>query len=352
MPPYALPGTEVGPRRARILGAAAVLLAVAGLIGWRVMPENRPADEMRVALLVDRIGEGIAPGTDVRLDGVRVGSVGAIDVIGSGRERIRLVLRGSQLFGLTSALSVDYAPGNLFGISALDLRSGAGGPALADGSIVDLTDRDSGRVQDATLAALLKSTGQLTDRVLTPKLVELLSKASRDLSAFTPLLQALGATARAFAETQQLPPSVLLDQFGSTLTGLPPMLTGGLAVLQADYTNQYLKSPEHLQRFGRLWTDVQNQLLPVATQTLSTAQQYFAGTLPVLSAILDQVSASIGTPERSAEQLSELLTRLGAAFHDTPAGPVLDARVDLEVVPGLAAPLAALLGQRPVTGGR
>ncbi|WP_280346322.1 mammalian cell entry protein [Nocardia neocaledoniensis] len=348
MPAYTLPGTEVGPRRARLLGVLAVVVAVLGLAVWRVVPADRPADEIRVALLVGQVGAGVGPGTDVRLDGVHVGSVETIDFAGRGTQRIGLTLRGSQLFGLSDALSVDYAPGSLFGISAVELHPGAGGVALVEGATVDLTGRDAERVRDATLSALLTSTGALADQVLTPKLAELLGTVSRDLAAFAPLLAAIGATVRSFTETQLLPPSLLFDQFGSALTGLPPMLTGSLTLLYADYTNEYLSTPEHLEKFGRMFSDIQYQLLPTVTELLTTSRQHFGGLLPMASLVLDQLSGSVSTPERTGRQLGELLDRLDSAFVDTPQGPVLRAAVDLDGVPGLAAPLAAVLGQ----GGR
>ncbi|WP_405494112.1 MlaD family protein [Nocardia sp. NBC_00511] len=342
MPAYALPGTEVGPRRARVLGACAIVLTVLGVTAWRVLPEREDPADLHVALLVSQVGEGVAAGTDVRLDGVQVGSVGGIESAGAAGQRIELRLNRSQLFGLTNSMTVDYVPGNLFGISAVELHPNAGGSALTDGTTVDLT-ADPGGVRDATLAALLKSTGRLTGEVLTPELSDVLAKVSHDVSAFTPLLRALGATARAFAETQQLPPDLLFDRFGSVLTGLPPILTGGIDVLHASYANSYLQTPEHLARFGQMWSDVQNQLLPVATGMLALSRGYFAGLLPLGTLLLDQLSGSISTPEQSAQQLSELLTRLTDAFHETPDGPELNLAVELDVAPGLAGPLADLL---------
>lgn len=246
MPAYALPGTEVAPRRARILGVVAVVLVIAAVVVWRVVPNSEPAGQIRVALITAQVGEGVAPGTDVRLDGVRVGSVASIDRLGSRGQRITVSLQGSQLFGLTDELSVDYVTGNLFGISAVDLHSGGGGALLTDGSIVDLTGRNAGRLRDATLSALLESTGGLTADVLTPKLAALLATAARDVRALSPMLQAIGTTVRSFTDTQQLPTSLLFDRFGSTLDGVPAALTGGLAVLRSAYTNQYLSTPEHM----------------------------------------------------------------------------------------------------------
>ncbi|WP_156910485.1 hypothetical protein [Nocardia mangyaensis] len=344
MPAYTLPGTEVGPLRSRVLGTLAVVLTLLGVLVWQVVPDSVPADQIRVALLVGEVGAGVGEGTDVRLDGVRVGSVSAIDSAGGSGQRIELTLNGSELFGLTSALRVDYAPGNLFGISAIELHSAAGGAVLADGSIVDLTDSEADRVHDATLSALLKSTGQLTDEVLTPKLVELLGTLSRDLTAFTPLLEAIGATARSYAETRQLPPSLLFEQFGSALTGLPPMLTGALTLLYAEYTNKYLAVPDQLRRFSEMFAGIQYELLPTVTELLTTSERHFGEILPMISLVLDRLAASVSTPQRSTQQLSELLTRLDTAFRDTPDGPVLTARIELDVVPGLAGPLAAMLG--------
>ncbi|MFF3568681.1 MlaD family protein [Nocardia jiangxiensis] len=352
MPAYALPGTEVGPCRARTLGISAVVLVLLVLIVWRVVPDSPPADEIHVALITDRVGEGIADGTDVRLDGVRVGSVNSVAIAGQGRQRIELNLLRSQLFGLTDALTVDYAPGNLFGITALQLNSARGGTTLANGTTVDLTGRKADRVSDATLAALLDSTGTLTSDVLTPKLAQLLNTMSRDISAFTPLMQAIGTTARSFTETQRLPPSFLLTQFGSALDGVPPMLSGAAVLLHSDLTNTQLRTSAELTRFTQMFGGVQNQLLPVVTQTFGISDHYFGGFIPLGSLILDQVSGSVGTPARSGEQLRELLARLDAAFHDSPSGPVLNTRVELDTVPGLAAPLAAALSHRPTAGAR
>ncbi|MEU0539903.1 MlaD family protein [Nocardia sp. NPDC005978] len=344
MPEYTLPGTEVGPRRARILGICAVAIALVAGAAWRVAPESAPADGIDVALVVGYVGEGIGPGTDVRLDGVRVGSVTTIEFARAGQRRIELSLQRSQLFGLTTGLAVDYVPGNLFGISALELHPEGAGAALEDGSTVDLTGGNADRLRDATLAALLNSTGDLTQQVLTPQLTELLHKFSRDLGAFTPLLQAIGTTARSYVETAQRPSAELFDRYGAALAGVPPMVTGGLTVLHASYANGYLSEEEHIAKFAYMWPSVQNELLPAVTALFGTARPYFGGLLPVLTMVLDRISAAVPDPQGAGAQSSELLDRLARGFRPGPDGPVLDVRIDLDLVPGLAAPLAAATG--------
>lgn len=351
MPVYGLPGSEVGPLKARLLGVCAVALALIAAGVWRVLPDAESVEDIDVVLIVGYVGDGIGPGTDVRLDGVRVGSVSGIDFAGQGRRQIELNLVRSQLFGLTSALSIDYVPGNLFGISALEVHPDAGGVILADGSTVDLTEGRADRVRDATLASLLSYTGELTEDVLTPRLTELLHTVARDLGAFTPLMQAIGTTVRSYTETAQLPPSVLFDRYGAALAGVPPMLSGGLTVLHASYRNGYLAEQEHLDKFGYMWPSIQNELLPAVTALFGTARPYFGGLLPIVTMLLDRVSGSVSDPTGSATQLSELMDRLDRAFRDGPNGPVLDARVELDLVPGLAGPLSALVDQLPAGGG-
>ncbi|WP_067814536.1 MlaD family protein [Nocardia inohanensis] len=351
MPEYALSGTEVGPRRARILGACALAVVTLFTLGARILPDSAPADRITVVLLVGQVGEGVGAGTDVRLDGVRVGAVRGIDFAGQGRRKLELSLLRSQLFGLSDSLAVDFAPANLFGVSAIELHTGTGGAALSDGSVVDLTGAGADRLRDATLAALLNSTGELTRGVLTPQLAQLLSKFARDLDAFTPLLQAIGTTARSYADTRELPPSVLFERSGAALAGVAPMLTGSLTLLYASYNNGYLRDEEHIAKFAQLWPGVQNELLPVVTQLFGTAEPYFSGLLPIVTVVLDRVTGSVSDPVRSAGELRELLRRLDAAFRAGPDGPVLRTQVELDPVPGLSAPLAAGLGGLPTAGG-
>ncbi|MFR9749842.1 MlaD family protein [Nocardia sp. 004] len=351
MPAYTLPGTEVGPRRARILGTGVLVVAILIAVIWRFVPDSAAAERIGIALVVSYVGEGIGPGTEIRLDGVRVGTVDTIDFAGRDRRRLTLSLDRSQLFGLTTGLKVDYVPGNLFGVSALELHPDTGGDTLVDGATIDLTGQNSSRVRDATLASLVNSTGDLTAQVLTPQLAQLLNTSARDLDAFTPLLQAIGTTVRAYTETRQMPPSQLFDSFGTALSGIPPMLTGALTLLYASYDNGYLREDAHIQKFAQLWPNVQNQLLPALTQLFGTAEPYFSELLPIATVVLDRISGSVSDLMGSNGQLRDLLDRLDAAFRDGPSGPVLHTRVELDLVPGSTIPLAGVVGTNPVAGG-
>jgi ABC-type transporter Mla subunit MlaD len=99
------------------------------LAAWQLVPALGHSDTLSVTLLTDRVGAGIQAGDAVRLDGVKVGSIDSIDTDDSVRQRISLRLDRGELTGVTDALNVDYAPGNLFGVSGRCCPPPAGGPS-------------------------------------------------------------------------------------------------------------------------------------------------------------------------------------------------------------------------------
>ncbi|PXX58454.1 ABC-type transporter Mla subunit MlaD [Nocardia tenerifensis] len=337
MPAFGLPGVATDARLSRRIGIVVVAVAVLMLIGWRMLP-SRNDGTLSVAVLTDKVGTGLKTGNNVRLDGVAVGRVSAIESAGQ-RQRITLTLHRDQLFGLTDAFGVDYVPGNLFGVAEIALERGPGGAALADGAVVDLTGARAGQVRDATISTLLRSVGTFSNEVLSPELISILDRISSGTSAFTPLIEAVVASVRAIAETQRLPSSFLLGQYGATLAGLPSTTHGLLGLLSTAYDAEYLRSPENLARFDASTQMIVTEFIPALATVLSTAETHFADTVSTLVPVLAMLTRTVPDPARSGVELGELLRRLGAALPDTADGPVLNLAVDLRGVPGLAVPL-------------
>lgn len=337
MPAYGLPGVATDARLSRRIGIIVVTVAALVLTGWRMLP-SRDDGTLSVAVLTDKVGTGLKTGNDVRLDGVAVGRVEAIEPSGQ-RQRITLTLHRDQLFGLTDAFGVDYVPGNLFGVAEIALERGSGGATLADGAVVDLTGARADQVRDATISTLLRSVGTFSNEVLTPDLISILDRISSGTSAFTPLVEAIVATVRAVADTQRLPSSFLLGQYGATLAGLPSTTHGLLGLLSTAYDAEYLRSPENLAKFDASTQMIVTEFIPALANVLSTAETHFADTVNTLVPVLSMLSHTVSDPARSSAELGELLRRLGVAMPDTGNGPVLNLAVDLRGVPGLAVPL-------------
>lgn len=337
MPGYGIPGVAVGPRAARRTGVALTTVAAVLTAGWFTMPRNGDGHTLSVTLLTEHIGTGVETGNDVRVDGIRIGTIAHIEPAGQGRQRISLALDRAQSGGLTDALSVDYAPGNLFGVSEIELRAGVGGTALADGSVVDLTGPAATRATDATISTLLGATGRLATEVLTPQLISVLNTIARDTRMFTPILQALVVSVQSIADTQRLPSSYLLQQYGQTLQGLPLTIDGLLRLLNAPFTNEYFQQDAHIGKFnagiGLLKDDIINALNAV----LTTSRTHLAEYPGLFGPLLHAVAGTVPDPQRSGAELTQLLQRLGSAMPDTPDGPVLRVQVDVGAFPVLAA---------------
>ncbi|MEV0341826.1 MlaD family protein [Nocardia sp. NPDC050713] len=318
-------------------------------------PTGSDPDRLSVTLLTEHVGEGVGAGVDVRLAGVRVGTVDSVELAGVGRQRIQLALNRSQLPGLTDTLGVAYAPANLFGISEIVLRPGEGGAALTDDVVVDLTGDNADRTTDATISSLLHAFGQFTGDVLTPQLAELLSEINVGVKAFTPLLQAVLVTAQSIAETQRVPVPFLFDQFGSAMKGAPYTLNGAIELLYSFYSNEFMADPAAQRRFDDTFAMLKNDLLPTLDHTLAIGKQHFSGHVTMLAPLLETLAASVAAPARTGSELGVLLDRLDRSLHDTPSGPVLDVDVDLRGVPALATPLFGTAGppapSAPLDGG-
>ncbi|WP_040807911.1 MlaD family protein [Nocardia concava] len=337
MPVFGLPGAAITEKTARRTGLLALVAAVAMAAAWTGVQSARVDDRMRVTLRTEQIGDGIVTGARVRLDGVNIGEVTGIDSAGDGQQRITLRLDKSQLSGLTDTLALDYAPSNLFGISEVELRRGQGGVVLRDGENVDLTGASAARVTNATLGTLIRSLGQTTDQVLTPRLAELLTTLATDAKAFTPILEAIVMLGRVVAETQRYDPSFLIGRYASTLHGT------------ADFAGATVDLLDHINNIEVLRTDqplfdsgvalLAEQMFPAITNLGYTGERYYTGYADMLTPLLNVTAQMVPTPQRSSAELRTLLERIDNAFVDTPDGPVLRLELTLRGFPVLAAPL-------------
>lgn len=342
MPAYGLPGVATGPRRARRIGIVLLVCVVAVTAGWRVGSPMRTDDTVRIQLHTSSVGDGVIPGAEVLLHGVKVGNVATIASAPEGSQLLTLSLQPSKLRGLTDSLDIDYAPSNLFGISAVVLKRRDGGTPLRTGQVLDLLA--AGRITDATLGNLLRELSQTSTDVLTPQLTDLVNQAAGDLKAFTPTLQAVVSVSRAIADTQRYPSSFLTEQYGSFVGGTAKFVDGTIKLIDQVYHIDVLRNDR--ERFDTGVSLVVDQLFPMISDLGWTLHKY-GGNLDSTTTALHQLSLMNPDPDRTREGLSELLKRLDGMFTATPDGPEMNipVTVALQGVPGLAQPL--LGGQIP-----
>ncbi|MFF3227954.1 MlaD family protein [Nocardia suismassiliense] len=334
MPKYGLPGVAVDKQRSRLVGLVAVAVIVAVVAILVVQRELRTDDGMHISLHTEQVGDGILAGTPVRVDGVQVGTVTGVDPAERGTQRIGLRLDRSQLHGIDDSMRVDYAPANLFGISEIELRRGAGGSALRDDSVLDLTGANSAAIFDATMGSMLRSLSASGDSVLTPQMATVISQVSHDMKAFTPLAQAIIQAAQIVTDNQRMPFSELAAALGPAFYGAGNF--AGANEVMVDMIRNIPRLQSNRESFDagvRMHTDT---LLPGIANLGTALGNDLSGVTDMLAPVLTLLAQMVPQPRQSGADLTELLRRLRAAMPDTPNGPVLNAEIDLSGMPVLA----------------
>ncbi|MFI1917500.1 MlaD family protein [Nocardia sp. NPDC020380] len=337
MPSYGMPGVAVDRKRAMTVGTVALALVVAVLAAWCVYHSVKTEDGMAISLRTEQIGDGVLVGTDVRANGVVVGKVTDITPDQHGTQRISMRLDDSRLFGLDDSLQVDYAPANLFGISEVELRKGAGGSPLRAGTVIDLTGGRAKDVYDATMGSILRSMSQVGGSVLTPQMASVIAQAAADTQALTPLAQALITAQRTITNNQKMPMSELMGNLGPAFDGGGQF--AGATVQVVDLLRSIQRLQTNREAYDRGVAIVTGQLLPALSNTLGQAGTQLSGTTDMLVPVLTALAQMVPAPQQSGAELRLLLQRLTSAMPDNGQGPVLNVQVDLKGVPAIAVPL-------------
>ncbi|MBL1079410.1 MCE family protein [Nocardia sp. 2] len=329
--------TRTRARTAGALLAVAVVLVAAALNAYT---DRAPAERIRIQLRTEQIGEGIVAGTSVRYDGVAVGTISEVAPADQGRQLLTLDLDRTQTASLTDALTVDYAPENLFGVSAVAVRRSTGGAPLHDGQLIDL----AGKVSDVTMGALLRQLTTTATDVLTPELTELLAQINGDLRAFTPILQAVIMLNTAVADTQQYPVSYLLGRYSEFFDGFGEFTSATFKLAKAVMDIEVFVTER--DRYNASIDMLRRGVLGGLAGTMNVLGTHFAAATDQLAPTVAALAATIADPATARAQLTETIERLHRLFADTPDGPTVNLAVTLKGIPAVGIPM---LGQQAFT---
>ncbi|MDJ0392669.1 mammalian cell entry protein [Rhodococcus sp. G-MC3] len=335
MPTYGLPGATATRHSAIVVGALTLVACVVLVFAVRSVNNARQPDPLQIQLRTSQIGDGIAPGVGVRLNGVHIGTVAAVDAKLGGTQLLTLALDRTQVAGLTDSFHVDYAPSNLFGISEVVLKEEAEGYPLVNGALVDLTK--SARVRDVTMGNLLRSLSDTTLTVITPELTDTLNQFASSLDSFTPLLEAMVSVSTAIADTQRYPSSFLIQQYGAFFVGVGGFTDGMIKLVDRIYNIDAVRNDR--ERFDTGVSLVIDDLFPGISGLLNTADSYLGGYADTFAVLVGQVAQTVPEPGQSHADLSALLDRLDRSFRPTIDGPAIGLDILLRETPVLAVPL-------------
>jgi hypothetical protein len=319
--------------------AVAVLVMAANPFG------GQPAENISITIDTPYVGQGVAAGTDVVMNGVAVGQVTSISSLATGGVRLDAQLQKKPIAGLTDTMRIDFRPINYFGVTGINIIAGSGGQALRDGMQIATVPEGN-----HTLQALLSRLGEVSTGVLTPQLIGVIDRATRYTDALNPLVETALIAADAVAQVQTVSTELLLAHAAGISVVLPSAVDSLL------YTgSELVHDNRNIQRRGHGdYTDDEWQNLFIPTVELAAGQLFNAigqvlsshtGDLIPVTDSLKAITAVVPPlirPEGFAQTLAELRTRFEKMYGGTAEQPAVQVRVILDRLPGVAAPLNAM----------
>lgn len=343
-----LQGSEESETRTlTIVGAAAVLcgVIVAGVLAVNPFG-GRTTDRISVAIDTPYVVQGVVPGTALVMHGVEIGQVTSISSVAGRGVRLDADLRKAPAAGLTDAMQIDFRPANYFGVTGVNIIPGTGGQMLRDGMHINTVPKGN-----FTLQALLSRLGELSTRVITPQLVNVIDRTTRYTDALNPLIDTMLIAANAVAHVQTVPTARLLANTTGLSVAFPGLLSAttdaGDAIAHADMNWMHKglgdnTNDEWYKTFGIPTVEqLTNGIFGSIGRLEST---HVADLLPLVNgiqAITDAVPPLL-RPDGLAQMLVELRTRFENLYKGTPEQRALQVRIVLDSLPGVAAPLGVM----------
>lgn len=349
-------------RRLTLIGIVLVLcLAVVCGLALFNSSNDRKADKISVTMELPYVGQGITSGSPLMMHGVTVGKVTAVTSMSSGGVRLNADLASEPTANLTDALSVDFRPANYFGVTAINLIGGQGGQRLSDG--MQITTQPTGNF---TLQALLTQMGDITKSVVTPQLVDVISRATRYTDGLNPLIESMIIAAQAVTDVQ----TVSTEQLLRNATGISVVFPG--VIDAATMMGYHMNQKSSLMKFeingdGSLpqeynpvvgepvsedfWQDrylafldiVANSLFGAVGNVLSSHTSDLLPVVNMVKSLTDTVPGLI-SPVGMNDTLVELRSRFETLYAGSPEQRALQVHIVLDKVPGIQAPIDAMGG--------
>ncbi|ORV97968.1 MlaD family protein [Mycobacterium kyorinense] len=331
----------------RIRGViVAALLGVVVLV-LQQLATGKYDDTFALTVVADTIGEGLAPGAEVKFHGLAIGSVKTLQSIGYNKQKMTVLLDPRQAKALTADTKAKFSSSNVFGSAVVELVSdGKGGPLRANQTLVMPAGTEA-----VSITGMLRQTQKLSEILDAPQFNHIVKILGQRTDLVEPVVRSAFDLAKILADAQTVPFSQSLSMVASIanganefipLFGLMNNLLDGLAFLAqpagVDRTNRVLNETGGLLiDAGQLIVDNNYWLIPAVAATLNLA-------IPL--------TFFVGSWFPAYDRLPGLFDRISTAF------PVIDGQVQMrtEVImntmPGLAAALPSEPAAAPPGGGQ
>lgn len=288
--------------------ALAVVAVVIGLLYAQYRGAFRPVFE--AVAVVDDIGDGIAPGADVKLRGARIGNVSGVRALPTGdglvevaKHEVDLELRSQYADGIPAGVTARVVPSNVFGAPAIELLdpSDTVGPRLAVGARIP-GDRSLETIQLQTVITQLN------------KVLKAIHPAELNV-ALTNISQSLQGRGQRFGSIVDRAAPYL-----STLNAHTPEFVTDLRLLGTDLDTLADSAPDLLDTVdnavvtARTAVDKRDRLADVLTggeRTAKSVDEFLDHNSGHIIRATDNLSGILRTLAIAPDEIPEALRRLG-----------------------------------------
>lgn len=335
-------------RALRIRGLIVIVVVTAVSLVLQQQATGAFEDTFRLTVVTDTIGEGLAPGAEVKFRGLAIGSVKTLEPAGFNKQRMTVVLDAAQAAALTADTKARFTSSNVFGSAAVELVSSGHGERLARNQTL-LMDTDE--VQAASITGLLRQGEKLSAVFDSPEFAHVIDVLRRHGDLAEPVTTSLFDLAKIITDAQRVPFSQSLSVMAAFVTGIDDLVP--MVPLFNDLLEklQFLVEPGGVERTTQVLRDI-SRLLSDAGQVFVEHNSWL---IPLVTSIVNlsvPTTFAIGRLAPAYDRLSGLLDRTSAAF------PVQDDKVRMQVEillntsPGIAAALPGMPDPLAQGGGR
>ncbi|MFE3257838.1 MlaD family protein [Nocardia sp. NPDC059091] len=315
-------GRSAGPWILRARGLVVAIVLVTVTIVVSSYARGGFSDRFEVTIDAATLGEGLAPGAEVKFRGYAIGTVEKVETVGYGHQRIDLAIERRQADALTDDVSARFTSSNVFGSSAIELVPGTDGRKLREHTVLQI----GANATNATVAGVFRRAARLTQVLDSAAMHRLFDLLLDNASSMGPVLQSFFATAKLLADGQQNTLAHYL-RIGGDMTGAFRDLTpsAGHAILAVLEQSAYFGDPENQARTNKSTNGVNDAVLVGLSNLL---QQNNPDLEKILDSILDlavPISVSVGSVAPAYNRVPNLLQAMDGAF------PVVDGRVQLQL---------------------
>ncbi|MEC3957856.1 MlaD family protein [Nocardia sp. CDC153] len=315
-------GRSAGPWMLRLRGLVVAVVVVTVTIVVSSYARGAFTDKFEVTVDAATLGEGLAPGSEVKFRGFAIGTVKHVETVGYGHQRIDLEIDRKQADALTDDVGARFTSSNVFGSSAIELVPGTDGRKLKEHTILQIGENAT----NATVAGVFRRAARLTQVLDSASVHRLFDLLLDNAASMGPVLKSFFETAQLLADGQQNTLAHYL-RIGGDMTGAFRDLTpsAGHAILGVLEQSAYFGDPENRARTNKSTNGVNEAVLIGLSNLL---EQNNPDLEKILDGILDlavPLSVSIGSVAPAYNRVPNLLAAMDGAL------PVVDGHVQLQL---------------------